>query len=102
MYCIVRRIFIYVYIMTRNLGVVTRVPLILVLVKVIILIVEIVKNALHPDREPDDYFRAGFMHTKNPGGNVESRAFFGRHLVFEVPQPSSALVTALGSTQREM
>jgi hypothetical protein len=37
--------------------VVTRVPLILVLVKVVILIVEIVKNALHPDREPDDYFR---------------------------------------------
>ena len=102
MYCIVRHIFIYVYIMTRNLGVVTRVPLILVLVKVIILIVEIVKNALHPDREPDDYFRAGFMHTKNPGGNVESLAFFGRLLVFEVPQPSSALVTALGSKQREM
>lgn len=46
----------------RNLGVVTRVPLILVLVKVTILIVEVVKNALHPDREPDDYFSVGNIH----------------------------------------
>jgi len=41
----------------RNLVVVTRVPLVLILVKVIILVVEVIKNALHPDRPADEYFR---------------------------------------------
>jgi hypothetical protein len=46
----------------RNLWVVTRVPLILVLVKVVILLVEIIKNALNPDRPPDDYFSLANIH----------------------------------------
>jgi hypothetical protein len=42
------------------------VPLILVLVKVVILIVEIVKNALNPTRAAEDYFRRGLLFFRLP------------------------------------